>query len=269
MVCASLADLAFYEDLKTKYASEAFEPVTTSMKDSVSKNINCDEFSDYALNCTVEAAMMYNSSRMTPPAPTKIGDWCRAIKHLISCAIDWNVDCKDVTESHFNEDSIKGHIHVANNICDDEWLLLRYEELSECIDSTQDPWEACYKAFKKSVEEQKNTTHEWTHYDVHFNLCCTRARFRRCTLEALFDLPTSCTHNQAVTLQKFSVIVSEGGVYQDCDRNMMYPNCPGGDPRPTSKMLRRLVSSDVSNSSWDRALSVTTICILFIIAIVK
>ncbi|CAK1547650.1 unnamed protein product [Leptosia nina] len=232
----------FYEEKKTTV--DEFEPVTTSIKETLSKNINCDDFQEYAVNCTVEAALIYNSSRMTPPIPSKINYWCRTIKHLINCAIEWKVECKDVSESHFNEDSIRGHIHVANNICDDELFQIRYVELSACIASSQDPWEECYKDFKRSVEEQKNTTQEWTHYEVHFSLCCARARFRRCTLESLFEKPTSCTHNEAVTLQKFSVIVSEGAVYQDCDHNMMYTNCPGGDPRPTHKLLRHLVNSD-------------------------
>ncbi|XP_047519607.1 uncharacterized protein LOC125059284 [Pieris napi] len=239
----------YYEETKTQQVTEEFEPVTVSVKNSLSKNINCDDFSSYALNCTTEAALVYDSSRMTPPVPSKLTDWCRAIKHLINCALDWKVECNVVSESHFNEDSIRGHIHVANNICDDELFQIRYMELSACIESSQDSWEVCYKSFKHTVEEQQNTTHEWTHYEVHFYLCCARARFRRCTLEALFEKATACSHLEAITLQKFSVIVSEGGVYQDCDRNMMYPNCPGGDPRPTHKLMSHLVSGNASISN--------------------
>lgn len=54
-----------------------FEPVTALSVQNVSaKNINCDDFSKYALNCTLEAALIYNSSRMAPPYPSKISDWC-------------------------------------------------------------------------------------------------------------------------------------------------------------------------------------------------
>ena len=49
---------------------------------------------------------------------------------------------------------------------------------------------------------------------IIYHFYSARALFRRCTLESLFMKPTLCTHEQAVTLQKFSVIVSEGGVYQ-------------------------------------------------------
>ncbi|VVD00231.1 unnamed protein product [Leptidea sinapis] len=121
--------------------------------------------------------------------------------------MDWNVDCKGQTDSYFNEESIKGHIHVANNICDDDLFLLHYEGLTQCIESNEDRWEDCYKIFKMIVEQEKNTSLEWTHYDIHFNLCC-------CTLNTIFRSPSNCTHDQAVTLQKFSVIVSEGAVYQ-------------------------------------------------------
>nr|XP_034826590.1 uncharacterized protein LOC117984048 [Maniola hyperantus] len=230
---------------------QEFEPVTLYSRnlDNVSaKNINCDDFSSYAANCTIEAALIYNSSRMSPPPTTKIDYWCKAIRHLTNCAIDWNTDCKDVTESHFNEESVKGHIHVVNNICDDDWFLIRYEDLPGCIESTTDSWEACYSIFKDAVEEQKNSTHEWTHYKVHFHLCCARANFRRCTLESVFQ-NTNCTQEQAVTLQKFSVIVSEGAVYQDCDHNMMYSNCPGDDPRPSRTQLKRLMTTDVSRTT--------------------
>ncbi|CAH0715023.1 unnamed protein product, partial [Brenthis ino] len=236
-----------------KSEDDEFEPVTTfPMQNTSVKNINCDDFSKYAINCTVDAAMIYNSSKMAPPLPSKISDWCRAIKHLTNCAIDWNADCSDVTESHFNEESIKGHIHIVNNICDDEWFLIRYEELPLCVESSTDSWESCYIAFKNAVEEQINTTQEWTHYSVHFELCCARARFRHCTLESLFVKPTLCTHEQALTLQKFSVIVSEGAVYQDCERNMMYANCPGGDPRPTTTLLKRLMSAETLTSALKR-----------------
>ncbi|XP_050356419.1 uncharacterized protein LOC126777454 [Nymphalis io] len=228
---------------------DEFEPVTVPSKDSeiIPYNLNCDDFTQYAVNCTAEAALIYNSSRMSPPYPAKVSDWCRAIRHLTNCAINWNTDCKDATDSHFNDESIKGHIHVVNNICDDEWFLIRYDEIALCVESSTDSWETCYINFKNSVEEYKNTSQEWTHYEVHFKLCCARSRFRRCTLESLFIKPTQCTQEQAATLQKFSVIVSEGGVYQDCDRNMMYANCPGGDPRPTSTMLKRLMSAEAHN----------------------
>ncbi|CAH2098382.1 unnamed protein product [Euphydryas editha] len=230
---------------------DEFEPVTNIYKNSENViNLNCDDFTRYAINCTAEAALVYNSSRISPPLPTKINDWCRAIRHLTNCALNWNTDCKDVTDSHFNEESVRGHIHVVNNICDDEWFLIRYEDVALCVESTTDAWEDCYINFKNSVEEQKNTTKEWTHYQIHFQLCCARALFRRCTLESLFVKPTQCTQEQATTLQKFSVIVSEGGVYQDCDRNMMYANCPGGDPRPTNSILKRLMSAEANSRGY-------------------
>ncbi|XP_046972448.1 uncharacterized protein LOC124539194 [Vanessa cardui] len=242
-----------------------FEPVTLPFKDSetLPYNLNCDDFTKYAINCTAEAAMIYNSSRMSPPYPAKVNDWCRAIRHLTNCAINWNTDCKDTTDSRFNEESIKGHIHVVNNICDDEWFLLRYDEIALCVESSTDSWETCYINFKDSVEEYKNTSLEWTHYEVHFKLCCARSRFRRCTLESLFVKPTQCTQEQAATLQKFSVIVSEGGVYQDCDRNMMYANCPGGDPRPTSAMLKRLMSAEAHSRGYKLRQRLGTIKFLF------
>ncbi|XP_039758449.1 uncharacterized protein LOC120632572 [Pararge aegeria] len=232
---------------------QEFEPVTiySSNLDKISaKNINCDDFSSYAVNCRADAALIYNSSRRSPPPPSKIYYWCKAIRHLTNCAIDWNTDCKDVTDSHFNEESIKGHIHVVNNVCDDEWLLIRYADSGVCIEATADSWESCYVFFKQAVEEQKNNTHEWTHYEVHFHLCCARARFRRCTLEALFESTSECTHKQAVMLQKYSVIVSEGDVYQDCDHNVMYTNCPGGDPRPSASLLTQLMSAGSKTVKW-------------------
>ncbi|CAG9792445.1 unnamed protein product [Diatraea saccharalis] len=108
-----------------------FEPINPLPrdKDKMSmKNINCDDFSRYALNCTMEAALEYNSSRKAPPMPAKIIDWCKAIRHLTNCAIDWNSECREVTESHFNEESIKGHMHVVDNVCDDEWFLSLQEQ---------------------------------------------------------------------------------------------------------------------------------------------
>ncbi|XP_061384713.1 uncharacterized protein LOC116773615 [Danaus plexippus] len=268
-----------YEDEASKHRIRKFnqdlKPIMLSKNNQKyhtepSKNFNCDEFSSYAINCTIDAAFIYNSTRMSPPSPTKINDWCRAIKHLTNCAIDWNTDCKDVTDSHFNEESIKGHIHVVNNICDDEWFLIRYEELEVCIEAASQPWEFCYLTFKNSVEEQKNITQEWTHYEVHFRLCCARARFRRCTLETLFTLPPECSHNHAVTLQKFSVVVSEGSVYQDCDHNMMYENCPGGDPRPSSAMLRRLMSADILSSASGRQYGsiITSLCVFILFVVI-
>ncbi|CAH0598228.1 unnamed protein product [Chrysodeixis includens] len=231
---------------------DEFEPIMTLTKDKeklvVMKNINCDDFSKYALNCTVEAALMYNSSRKSPPMPAKIGDWCKAIRYLTNCAIDWNSDCKDMTESHFNEESIRGHMHVVSNVCDDEGFLSRYDVLPVCIDAASNAWEACYSVFKTLVDDQKNTTHEWTHFETHFYMCCARAQFRRCTLDSLFDMPEICPYEQAVTLQKFSVIVSEGDVFQDCDQNVMYSNCPGGDPRPSAKSIAKLMNADAFNS---------------------
>ncbi|XP_072946287.1 uncharacterized protein [Epargyreus clarus] len=230
-----------------------FEPVTVLSKEKEkyisSQNLNCDDFSRFALNCTVEAAFIYNSTRISPPMPDKIGDWCRAIKHLVNCAIDWNAECKDITQDHFNEEGIKGHIHVIRSVCDDEWFLTRYMDLSACIENKASIWETCYSTFKDSVELEKNTTNEWTHYETHFNLCCARAKFRRCTLGSLFRLQANCSYENAVTLQKFSVIISEGAVYQDCDRNMMYSNCPGGDPRPSKNLLGKLMSSDAFNEA--------------------
>ncbi|XP_059056270.1 uncharacterized protein LOC131850120, partial [Achroia grisella] len=250
-----------YDDITTKRVIEEmeFEPTISLTKNKEKglsvKNINCDNFSKYAVNCTIEAALLYNSSRKTPPLPAKIMDWCRAIRRLTNCAIDWNADCRDVTESHFNEESIRGHMHVVDNVCDDEWFLSQYDDLPLCIEATEDLWESCYTNFKILVEEQKNTTHEWTHFETHFYLCCARAQFRRCTLDSIFDIPTKCTHEQAVTLQKFSVIVSEGDVFQDCDHNMLYTNCPGGDPRPTREKLAKLMNTELTNTAMSNGVS--------------
>lgn len=41
-----------------------------------------------------------------------------------------------------------------------------------------------------------------------------KAKFRRCTFDALFSGGTNCTKEEAFTLQRFSVIISEGDVYQ-------------------------------------------------------
>ncbi|KAJ8708415.1 hypothetical protein PYW07_010540 [Mythimna separata] len=246
-----LPDDIYDEDSSRMSVSDdlEFEPIITLTKDKekmiVVKNINCDDFAKYAMNCTFEAALMYNSTKKSPPMPAKIGDWCKAIRHLTNCAIDWNADCKEVTESHFNEESVRGHMHVVNNICDDEWFLTRYDVLPGCIEAAGEAWECCYTDFKRLVDEQKNTTHEWTHFDTHFHMCCARAQFRRCTLNSLFDMPDVCSYEQAVTLQKFSVIISEGDVFQDCDSNMMYTNCPGGDPRPSGKSLAKLMNAGV------------------------
>lgn len=58
-----------------------FEPFVPLTKDKekliIGKNINCEDFSKYALNCTVDAALAYNSTRKSPPMPAKIGNWCR------------------------------------------------------------------------------------------------------------------------------------------------------------------------------------------------
>ncbi|CAH1641754.1 unnamed protein product [Spodoptera littoralis] len=204
-----------------------FEPVMTLTKDKEKlismKNINCDNFAEYAHNCTTEAAMSYNSVKKSPPMPGQVYDWCKAIRHLTNCAIDWNSDCKDVTESHFNEESIRGHMHVVNNICNDEQFLSRYDELPNCIEGSADAWEKCYAFFKSTVDEQKNTTHEWTHFETHFHMCCARAKFRRCTADALFDMPKTCPYEQAVTLQQFSAIVSEGDVFQSYRQKFVEP----------------------------------------------
>ncbi|XP_052743269.1 uncharacterized protein LOC112045612 [Bicyclus anynana] len=235
---------------KSEY--QEFEPVTIYSKnlDNITaKNINCDDFSSYAVDCRIDAALIYNSTRRTPPSPAKIYHWCRAIKHLTNCAIDWNADCKVVTDTLFNEESIKGHMHVVNSICDDEWFLIRYSDTEECIHNTADAWENCYFIFKHAIEDEKNTSYEWTHYEVHFNLCCARASFRRCTLESLFAFNTGCNYYQSSILQKYSVIVSEGDVYQDCDRDMMYKNCPGGDPRPSVTRLSHLMNSSRRTSA--------------------
>lgn len=36
--------------------------------------------------------------------------------------------------------------------------------------------------------------------------------------------------------------VTDFFAFQDCDSNMMYVNCPGGDPRPSPTTLKRLMS---------------------------
>ncbi|XP_068623978.1 uncharacterized protein [Battus philenor] len=248
-----------YEDVtqvKNYYPREDREFVPTNIlaKNSeklvATKNINCEDFTNYAMNCTTQAAYIYNSTRTRPPMPSKISDWCSAIKHLTICASDWNTDCRDVSENHFYEESINGLNHVVNNVCNDDWFLSRYDTLPPCIESTEDAWEKCYTKFKHTVDVKKNTTHEWTHYETHFYLCCARAQFRRCTLQSLLETTNKCSHVQAVILQKFSVIVSEGDVFQDCDFNVMYTNCPDGDPRPTEVLLSKLVlEDDTENAS--------------------
>ncbi|KAG7296720.1 hypothetical protein JYU34_020604 [Plutella xylostella] len=212
------------------------------------EGINCDDFASYALNCTIEAALLYNSTRKSPPLPSKFFDWCRAIRLMTTCAIDWNNACKHVTESHFSHDSVKGHVHVLNNVCDDEPFAARYEDVWPCIENTIFEWEECYTNFKKEIDEQKSSSQSWTHYDTHFKLCCARAQFRACTLDILFQ-KSKCTQEEAVTLQKFSVIVSEGDVYQDCDQNVMYDNCPGGDPRPPRDLLLKLTETEETPST--------------------
>ncbi|XP_041972129.1 uncharacterized protein LOC121728088 [Aricia agestis] len=210
-------------------------------KISIAKYIECDNFRGYAARCRSDAALIYNSSRMSPPAPLKINDWCKAIKLLVKCATLWDASCADVTSRRFNAETVKGHAHVAYSICDNEVFVTQYKESLACIENSTSAWESCYATFDNVLEEQKNNSLEWTHYEVHFVLCCARARFRRCTLNLLFSSP-HCTQEQAVVLQRFSAIVSEGAVYQDCDRNMMYENCPGGDPRPSERMLLRLTN---------------------------
>ncbi|XP_050684542.1 uncharacterized protein LOC126979342 [Leptidea sinapis] len=255
LIIVDILNAVLYVDTgPTKRPQSEFETVLTDVKEK-EKIINCEDFSQYSRNCTSDAALVYNSSRMIPPLPNKLYDWCKAIKHLTTCAMDWNIDCKGQTDSYFNEESIKGHIHVANNICDDDLFLLHYEGLTQCIESNEDRWEDCYKIFKMIVEQEKNTSLEWTHYDIHFNLCCARTSFRRCTLNIIFRSPSNCTHDQAVTLQKFSVIVSEGAVYQDCGKNIMYEQCPGGDPRPSKHMLKRLTSENDARSKANADLS--------------
>lgn len=59
---------------------DEFEPVTNVYKNSENViNLNCDDFTRYAINCTAEAALLRNSSRMSPPLPTKINDWCKLV----------------------------------------------------------------------------------------------------------------------------------------------------------------------------------------------
>ncbi|XP_035454873.1 uncharacterized protein LOC118279316 [Spodoptera frugiperda] len=244
-----------------------FEPVMTLTKDKekllTMKNIDCDNFAEYARNCTNDAASVYNSVKKSPPMPGQVYDWCKAIRHLTNCAIDWNSDCKDVTDSHFNEESIRGHMHVVNNICNDEAFLSRYDELPGCIEGSAEAWEKCYAFFKAAVDEQKNTTHEWTHFETHFFMCCARAKFRRCTADALFDIPKVCPYEQAVTLQQFSAIVSEGDVFQNCDINVMYDKCPGGDPRPTGKSLSKLMNQQSHSTSLSSESRVGVILLIF------
>lgn len=40
------------------------------------RNINCEEFALYALNCTITAALSYNSTKKSPPEPYKLPYWC-------------------------------------------------------------------------------------------------------------------------------------------------------------------------------------------------
>ncbi|XP_013186676.2 uncharacterized protein LOC106131942 [Amyelois transitella] len=235
-------------------------PMKSKEKIKGVKDIDCMNFAQYATNCTTGAALIYNSARVTPPLPYKIQDWCKSIRHLTNCAIEWNTDCNESTDNFFNEDSIKGHMHVLDYICDDEWFLTRYRDMAICIEAASDQWQECYAAFKVIVEEQKNITREWTHFETHFYLCCAQAQFRRCTLDFIFNMPTSCPYDQAVTLQKFSVIVSEGDVFQECDGNVMYSNCPNGDPTPNQDQLMkalmdggesRTVKTNSGTKAWD------------------
>ncbi|KOB55931.1 Uncharacterized protein OBRU01_26005, partial [Operophtera brumata] len=158
-------------------------------KVEVIKNFNCEDFSTFVSNCTTKAALIYNYSMKYPPKPSKVNNWCSAIRYLTNCAIDWNRECKAVTDNHFNEDSIKGHMHVVNNVCDDEWFLSHYDTLTYCIEKASKAWETCYTTFQTT----------------------------------------------------------------ECELNMMYENCPGGDPRPSKKQLTNLMNADSSAPAVDIA----------------
>ncbi|CAH2058050.1 unnamed protein product, partial [Iphiclides podalirius] len=249
-----LTDFNDYEDATQinvfTREDHGFTPVNTLSKDNeklvATKNINCDDFQKYVYACTADAALMYNSSRKVPPMPNRIPEWCSAMRHLTNCATDWNSDCRDVTESHFYEESIKGHMHVVNN--DTSYSL-------SALKAQKRLGKSATRSFKEVVDDKKNTSHEWTHYETHFYLCCARAQFRRCTLELLFETANKCTNVQAVILQKFSVIISEGDVFQDCDVNVMYANCPDGDPRPNDVLLSKLVMVDDAESEASNAIN--------------
>ncbi|XP_026316047.1 uncharacterized protein LOC113227368 [Hyposmocoma kahamanoa] len=238
------------------------EPDIVSFKTSVVtdyRNINCEEFALYALNCTITAAMTYNSTKKSPPEPYRLPYWCAAIKHLTTCAREWNLDCKDVTNSRFNEESISGHNFVISRICEDSNFLAKYDELPYCIDSVSERWEKCYLDFGTTADNlKKNSTKEWSHFESHFYLCCAKAKFRRCTFDALFSGATNCTKDQAFTLQRFSVIISEGDVFQDCDFNMVYHSCPGGDPRPLSLRAGVVTLSNFSKVASNDAVFLTS-----------
>ncbi|XP_053619949.1 uncharacterized protein LOC128680677 [Plodia interpunctella] len=245
----------------TTDSSDDYEPlIPLKSRDKVVKGIrqiSCVDFTQYAANCTSGAAMIYNAARVTPPLPYKIQEWCKSIRFLTNCAIEWNTDCSEITDNFFNEDSIKGHMHVLDYICDDEWFLNRYRDMSICIEEASEQWEECYSTFKVIVEEQKNITREWTHFETHFYLCCAQAHFRRCTLDFIFNMPKKCPYEQAITLQKFSVIISEGDVFQECDGTIPYGNCPNGDPTPSQNQLRLLMEGDAVQHKKAKKAAVT------------
>ncbi|XP_061705269.1 uncharacterized protein LOC133516378 [Cydia pomonella] len=210
-----------------------------------SKNILCDDFEEYASNCTFQAKKNYNST-ITLPLPNELRNWCKALKQLASCEYDWNTDCQDVTEKKFNDFIIQGQLHVIDKVCHDDWFSANYDmPLYKCIMAVSKDWTTCFLNMKFHTDQHKNATNNWAHYETHFYLCCEKTRFRRCTLEVLLNFPDKCTSQQSILLQKFSTIISEGEVFQDCNFNMMYPSCPGGDPRPPTALVSKLMKDEL------------------------
>ncbi|XP_063366984.1 uncharacterized protein LOC134655445 [Cydia amplana] len=169
----------------------------------------------------------------------------KALKQLATCEHDWNTDCKDVTEKNFNEFTIQGQLHVIDKVCHDDGFSVHYDMLlDKCIMAVSKDWTACFVNMKFHTDLRKAATNNWAHYETHFYLCCERTRFRRCTLEVLLKFLHKCTSQQSILLQKFSTIISEGEVFQDCNFNMMYPKCPGGDPRPPTALVSKLMKDE-------------------------
>lgn len=49
--------------------------------------------------------------------------------------------------------------------------------------------------------------------------------------------------------------------HQDCDTNMMYSNCPGGDPRPSKHQLNKLMNLQPTNSAMTLAVPRETLLV--------
>ncbi|XP_063385980.1 uncharacterized protein LOC134672007 [Cydia fagiglandana] len=219
---------------------------TTSIIPLESKNILCEDFEEYSGNCTYQAGKIYNSTIILPLS-NELRNWCKALKHLATCEYDWNTDCRDVTDKNFNEFTIDGQLHVIDKVCHNDRFSVHFDmPMDKCITAISKDWTTCFFNMKFHTDQRKAATKNWAHYETHFYLCCEKTRFRRCTLEVLLNFADKCTSEQSILLQKFSTIISEGEVFQDCNFNMMYQKCPGGDPRPPTALVSQLMMNDES-----------------------